>query len=194
MMAHPTVHARGVADFVDAVVQGAFRNTLVHSALIALVAALLCGYWGLSSRLGMRSLVVRGGLIAYLLGALALIAAGVINGLVLPELAARFQGRPPEQLEVLRPGLALCHAVNQVCSRVGTFALSVAVVLWSVALTRRPGAARAVGVFGYLAGALPLLALLGGHLRMDVHGMLAFLLAQTAWGLAVAALLLRERL
>jgi hypothetical protein len=36
-------------------------------------------------------------------------------------------------------------------------------------------------------------ALLAGWLRTDVHGMLAFMAAQTAFSLAVAALLLHRR-
>src|SRR5262245_58614823 len=75
MMLHPTVHARGVANFVEAVVREAFRNVLVHGALIALMAALVCGFWGLASRLGLRSLCVRGGLVAYVFGALTMTAA-----------------------------------------------------------------------------------------------------------------------
>src|SRR5947208_2877070 len=55
-------------------------------------------------------------------------------------------------------------------------------------------AARAVGGLGCVAGGLPVVALLSGHLPMNVHGVLAFILAQTVWSLAVAAMLIANRI
>src|SRR5206468_1187565 len=144
-----------------------------------LVAVLVCGFSGLASRLGPGSLLVRAGLVAYVLGASAGVAAALVNGFVVPGLAARYQDRPADQLESLRPLLALCHEVNQTCSRVDVLAASAAIVLWSVRLGRRPGRSLPLAVLGGVAGGVPAVALLSGNVPMDVHGFGGFVLAQT---------------
>ncbi len=85
-------------------------------------------------------------------------------------------------------------ATNQICSKAGVLAMSIAVALWSLNLLSRPGGVRAVGIFGCLAGGIPAAALMLGYLHMDMHGMLAFVLTQTLWTLAVAWMLVRGRI
>src|SRR5438105_7176724 len=84
MATHPTVHAREPADFVAAVGRRAVVNGVVHGSLIALVAVLVCGLSCLASRLGMNSVWVRAGLVAYGLGAIAEVAAALVNGFIVP--------------------------------------------------------------------------------------------------------------
>ena len=62
-----------------------------------------------------------------------------------------------------------------------------------VLLLPKGGASRGVGILGLLCALVPLVALAGGHLRMDLHGFGAFLLMQAIWSCAVAVLLLRGR-
>jgi hypothetical protein len=50
------------------------------------------------------------------------------------------------------------------------------------------------GGFGCVVGAGAVVALLSGRLPMNVHGVGAFVLAQAVWGVAVAVLLMRNRL
>jgi hypothetical protein len=137
---------------------------------------------------------VRGGLVAYQMGTAALVAAALVSGFIVPELVLPYQGRPAEELEALRGVLGLARAANQVCSRMGVLATSLAMVLWSLAILARPGLSRAVGLLGCVAGAGLVVALLSGHLPMNVHGALAFVLAQTVWNLGVAVELIRNRL
>jgi hypothetical protein len=47
---------------------------------------------------------------------------------------------------------------------------------------------RAIAVLGYVAGGLPFVAVLTGHLPANVHGFGAFVLAHVVWCLAVAGL------
>jgi hypothetical protein len=194
MAHHPTYGGKGLAEFVDRVQRGAVTNEVVHGALVALSGVLCCGFTFLASRLGMSSFAVRAGLVAYGTGFAAMAAAASASGFVVPQLVIHYNSPTPADLEAMRHLLGLVHAANQVCSRLGVVALSLAVVLWSASLVGRPGLPRAVGILGFVAGGLPVVALLSGHLRMNVHGVLAFLLAQTVWNLAVAALLIRNRL
>ncbi len=138
-------------------------------------------------------MLVRAGRVAYLAAAVAGAAAGLVDGFVVPGLAARYADRPADQLESLRPVLAVCREANQACSRATVVAASVAVVLWSVHIGRR-GGRRWLAVLGVAAGGVPTGLLLAGRLPMDVHGFGGFVLAQGVWTLAVAVTLLRGRL
>lgn len=194
MALHPTAHTHEPAAFVAAVTAGATPNGLVHGGLIAATGTLVFGFWGLACRLGARSVAARAGLVAYAAGAGAMVAAALVSGFIVPEFVSRYDSRPAAELETMQHVLGLARAANQVCSRTGVLAASVAVVFWSAALLHRPGAPRVTGALGLAAGGLPALALLAGYLPMNVHGVLAFALAQAAWGVLAAALLIHGRL
>src|SRR5438552_10362765 len=81
MMAHhPTAHGHNPTEFVAEVTRHATLNEFVHGALIALMGVLVYGFTGLASRLGMHTFWARAGLIAYVMGAAAAVAAAVFNG------------------------------------------------------------------------------------------------------------------
>jgi hypothetical protein len=194
MAYHPTIHSHQADAFIAEINNVALVNRIVHGFLIALTGLLACGFSGMASRLGLGSGMVRAGLAAYIMGALAMVAAAAINGFMLPDFVARYEGRPKESLEIMSHILAYSGVANRVCSQMGVLAMSIAVLLWSISLVGRPGALRAAGLFGCVTGMVLVVALLLGYLKMDVHGMLAFVLCQTMWSLSVAALLIRGRI
>jgi hypothetical protein len=194
MAYHPMVHAHNTEELFAGINQVAFVNRLVHGSLIALELILLVAYGCFATRLGPQSIPVRLGSCAYTAGAIALSVAALINGFVLTDFVARYEGRPKEMMEIARQVLAYGSAANQVCSKMGVLAMSTAIALWSLKLLEESAGARAVGIFGCIVGAVPAVALLLGYLPMDVHGMLAFVLSQTLWSLAVAWLLVRGRI
>lgn len=218
MAYHPTIHSRDPLDFIEAVGRTALVNGIVHGSLIALLAILFCGFTCLASRLGLHSLTVRAGLIAYGIGLIAMVAAATLNGFILTEFVAQHRVRSSteteapkqvspqahatphtpasaeETLRTMRHILAYGHAANQVCSRIGVMGVSTAIVLWSLMLLRRTGHSRIIGILGGLAGTALIVALLCGFLPMNVHGMLAFVATQTVWSLVVAVAMIRNHL
>lgn len=194
MANHPHVHAHDPAEFIDATSRQAPANAFVHGSLIALMGVLVFGYSCLSSRLGMGSPCVRAGLIAYLLGVVAVIPAALTDGFLISEFVARFRDRPAQDLLVMKHVLTLCGLAIRVASRMWVVATSAAVLLWSAHLVGTTGSARAVGILGCVAGAAPVVALASGYLPMNVHGVGAFVLVQAVWGVAVGILLIRGRL
>jgi hypothetical protein len=194
MAYHPTIRASNNEEFFAGITRIAFTNKLVHGSLIALEVVLAVAFSCLTSRLGPSSLLVRLGYFAYLTGAITLSAAALINGFVLTDFVARYAERSRETLDTAKQVLAYGTAANQVCSKAGVLAMSVAVALWSIKLLGGAGSVRGVGIFGCLTGSALAVALLLGYLHMDIHGMLAFVLAQTLWSLAVAWLLVRGRI
>jgi hypothetical protein len=194
MAYHPTIHPHHTDDLFAEMNKVAFANRIVHGFLIALTGVLVCGFSCLASRLGFSSSVVRAGFVAYVMGSIAISAAALINGFMLPDLVLRYEGRPKEALEIMTHLLDWGGVVSHLCSKMGVLAMSIAIVLWSMTLVGRPGATRAAGLFGCVGGAALGIALLAGHLHMDVHGMLAFVLTQTIWSLMVAVQLIRGRI
>jgi hypothetical protein len=194
MAHHPTVHAHKPSEFVAEMTLQAAADRVVHGFLIALMGILLYGFTCLASRLGMNSFCVRAGLIAYVVGIIAVIPAALVDGFIIPDFASRYQSRPAEDLQTMQHILTLCGVAIRVCSRAWVVAVSTAVILWSTAFVHRSGLLRAVGIFGWIAGALPLIALFSGYLPMNVHGVLAFIFCQGTWNLAVARLLIRNRI
>jgi hypothetical protein len=192
MMAHPTAHGHRMADFAEEVRRGAMVNTAVHGGLIALSLVLAAGFGHFASRLGLGRFGVRVARTAYAAGVAGMIVAALISGVIVPEYFARYEGRPAEELEYTRHVLGMARATNQVCSRLAVMAMSVAAAIFGWALVKR--GQRSVGGLGMAAGGVVLVAMPTGNLPMNVHGMLAFVGAQTVWTMGVAWLLLNERL
>jgi hypothetical protein len=194
MLHHPEPRARGMAEFIEAVRHIAVANAIVHGSLIACLGLLVVGFSYLPERLAPHSLVARAGLVAYTAGVIAMTAAALVSGFILPELVLAYQGRPHEAHETAAHLLGLCRAVNQVCSRVGVMAIAVAILFWSALLVRRTGFSLLMGGLG-CAGALALIAgLLSGYLLMNVHGILSFVAVQAVWSVGVSAQMIRRRL
>ena len=191
MAGHPIPRSHSRTEFVAEVTHLALSNSVVHGSLIACVGVLVAGYSGLAYRLGLASLVVRAGLVAYAIGAAGWVAAGLLNGFILPAFVTQYAGRPPGDLDAMRHIQSVGREANQASSRMAVLAVSVAVACWSLALGRRGFLATAV--VGSIAAVLPASAVLTGHLAMDVHGMWMFLVCQVVWGGFIASLLIRGR-
>jgi hypothetical protein len=90
---------------------------------------------------------------------------------------------------------ALFHytgAINQAFAKVFVIASSAAILLWSATILAHGQLSRAAGVLGAIVGVLALLAVVIGHLRLDVHGFGAVVLCQGIWMITVGVLLIRQ--
>jgi hypothetical protein len=187
---HPVVQARAPADVLAGVVALSAADRVVHGTLIALMGALLFSFWVFALRRGIQHETVLAGLIAYAVGVLALLGAALVDGFIIPDVAARYAGAPPDAVKSAVPMLVLCGAVIQDLSKLGMVALSLGIALWGSDLLRR--GMQAPGVLGIAAGLADVaLVALGGHL--NPHSLLLIVGAQAAWYAVVAALLIRGR-
>ena len=164
----------------------AFAAKLVHGILIVAAVVMVYGFLGFAMCLGLGRPLVRLGLVAYVFGSAALILAAIVNGLVFPEVAARYAERSLAEMETAGAVLAWGWEFNQALDISGVLAWSVAVCVWSLALLRLPGAWRWIGGVGVVFAVAGALAFLTGLLSFDVHGFGMYLVAQSLWCLAVA--------
>jgi len=192
MTHHPTTHGGGMAAALEEMAHEAPLAGFVHGGLVVLMVLGLCGFTGFVRILGWHRPAVRAGMIGYALGVVAMSGAALTNGFVLQGIARGYVQGSVADPESLRNILELCHQVNQVLARAGVFAFAGAVVAWSLVMLPRRGTAAGIAVAGIIIGAASSAGLLSGHLRLDVHGMGAVVLALGIWSLAVAFWMLRE--
>lgn len=163
----------------------------VHGVAIASLCAYAFGYAALAQRLSLRRPAVLAGLACYLMGCVALVGATVVDGFVIPHIAADAVVGSPERVRIAYElvhyaGLALTDA-----AKIGWLLQAAGALIWSLALFRESGLARIVGAVGGVANLLVAAAVLGSGVNMSMVSILSVLLAQLLWNLAAATLLIR---
>ena len=185
MMRHPSVQAHGVAQAIAEIGEKATLNRIVHGGLIGVMILVFAGFLGLAELLGPQLMRVRAAVLFHGCGVVFMLGAALVSGFVVTDFASGVASMPADKLDDLAPIFVLCHTLNQVLAKAGTLALSVALCAWSCALFSRGGCARILAGLGLLVGILPILGLLSGHLRLDVHGMGLVVFAQALWTISV---------
>ncbi len=186
MVLHPTGH--------DLLAPGrlasmALLATGVHALALASLPVSFLGALALSRRLASPDRLGVAALVVYGFALAAAMAAAVVSGLVGPGLVRAMLAAAPSDTAGWRMALDFSGRLNQAFAQVFAVASSIAIVLWSAAVVRSRALARGVGIYGLLLGPVIVLAVLSGHLRLDVHGMGAVVLGQGIWFLVVGSLL-----
>jgi hypothetical protein len=192
MAHHPSVHAHEVTEVVAQLRASAGSSALVHSVLIALMYLVLFGLTEFSVRRGLSRAAVRAALIAYGAGVLFMTAAALVSGFITPRIALAVPALAPADPALIVQFATFASLFNQAFAHCAAVLMSAGIAAWSLGLLRGSVAARVVGGFGLLTGIGCALAIFGGVLRLDVHGMAAVLVLQSVWTIAVGCLLWRE--
>jgi hypothetical protein len=167
-------------------------NQAVHGALIALLGFVTWAFVVFGMRRGLHRPVVLAGLVAWSIGTVGMIIAGVFNGFVVVDIARRVLAAR-ETADMLRITLQTLSSAVDVIVIIGAVAMSAAVLLWSADLAGERSAARWTGVFGLVAGAALVVALPTGIGRLDVAGMTLVLVVWAVWFLAVGTLMIQRK-
>lgn len=188
MLLHPTGHDLFAASRYESM---ALRSVLAHGLALAGLPLVFLGALGLTRRLAASETL---GLLALVTLGFALEAvmnAAILSGLVSTRLIGTILDVPAAESTPWKVALHLSGSLNQAYAQVHVVASSLAIALWSVALVRERGLARAAGGYGLGLAALTLLGLFSGHVRLDVHGFGAIVLGQALWYVACGAWLWR---
>jgi hypothetical protein len=193
MMAHhPTASTHEPASLAADVAGTATLSRIVHGVLIALIGAELYAFTVFAARIARGRSAARAGLVAYAIGAGAMIGAALISGFVMSSLAGHYASAPDPAPFVDFARLSMTG--NQALANLGVFAMSTAIVLWAIALLHGAPRGRWLALVGFVTALAPAIALALGTIRLDVHGMLAVVLAQAIWNLAAGVALIRGRI
>ena len=148
-------------------------NHMVHGVSLAAQPVVFLGLLGLWR--SSRSDVATAALVCYAFGIVAILSAAVLSGFVAPDLISD------------RVLLGYTYGLNQGFAKVSVAAIGTSLMLWGVALrfARLPAAA------GVIIGAVLVLGILTGWLRLSASGIVIVTLLQGIWIILVAAQLLR---
>ncbi len=194
MAMHPTSGTHDPREFVARVGRGVPGNAFVHGSLVTIILAMATCFLYLRDLLGAHRPIVRVGTIAMVVGTSGALVAGLVNGFMVPNVAARFLGADPSRIAALEPVLVLAREANATCARVSVVGLSLSAVAWSVALLGAPGWRRVIGMVGLVCGLTPLALHAGEHLRMNVPGYGLFVLVHSVWAAVAGVVLIRHRI
>ena len=193
MAMHPTSGTHDTGEFVARAASGIPGNAAVHGVLIVLMLLMASCFLALRDALGPRRLIVRVGMVALIVGTAGWGVAGLINGFIVPGVAARFAGAEASVIEALRPVLVLAGEANAACARVSVLGLSLTAALWSIRLLATQGWRRGAGVAGLVCGVLPVGLLATGNLPMNVAGFGLFVVLHAVWAALAGLVLVRSR-
>jgi hypothetical protein len=195
MMAHhPSAGSHDSAALAIEIGEKAGTSRLVHGVLIALIGAQLFALCVFCDRIGSARPAVRAGLVAYSIGAGAMIGAALISGFIISNLAAHYAQPAPADSVPFIELARLCMIGNQALAKLGVVAMSAAILLWSIALFHASRRHAWIAAIGVLAGAAPAIGLIVGALQLDVRGMTLVVVCQTAWLAAVGVQLIRREI
>jgi hypothetical protein len=186
MLRHPSIRSHEIVAAIAQICEAGTFNAFVHGGLLVVMTAVFAGLLGFAEYLGWSLARVRAGAVFHGCGVVCMIGAALINGFVVTGIARTYLGQADAVIETAKPVLVLCHEANQALAQAGTIAMSIAIGCWSLVLLGRGSAARIIGAVGLLVGVIPVVGLLSGHLRLDVHGMGVVVIAQAAWNVCVA--------
>ncbi|HET7923388.1 MAG TPA: hypothetical protein VFL30_00735 [Rhodanobacteraceae bacterium] len=192
MMAHhPSASTHEPASLAADIAGTATLSRIVHGTLIAIIGAELYAFAVFSGRLSQGRGAARAALVAYAIGAGAMIGAALISGFVVSNLGIYYStaADPAPFVDFAR----VCMTGNQALAKLGVVAMSAAIVLWSIALLHDRSRDRWLPIVGFVTGLAPAIALFAGAIRLDVHGMLLVVVAQAIWNLAAGIALIRGR-
>ncbi len=172
--------ARGLANIVAL----GDRDRWVHGLAILVVLLMTVGLSGFCWRLGIAHPLVMAGWLSQVLGAIALGGAALIDGFVVPDLAARGGANAYDFL-------AFCGIWLQADTRLGLVLTAASAAFLGHALLHHRGGALWVGLLGIGAGGFSIVFLVTLTTRINAPLLLGYMIAQAAWPLTVAFWMIR---
>ena len=185
MVFHPTGH-----DVMRDPFQGVIAF-VVHALALFSVPIAFYGGFALTRRLSPPGALAELALVFYATAGVATMMAATASGFLVPGLLADAMSHG-EGRGIAGALLHYNFDFNQAFAKILVAASSVAIGLWSIEIARTRLISRGTGIYGCIIAVVALVVLLSGHLRLDVHGFGAVVLAQAIWLVLVGIELLRE--
>src|SRR5207249_5000199 len=108
----------------------------VHTLALMSIPLLIFGFAGVTMRAGWHRPEALLAFIIYALSAVALMLAGIADGLINAALIPQMTGAIDPKLQAVKAALSYNFQLNQACAKVFVVGCSLAIVLWSFTLCR----------------------------------------------------------
>ncbi len=191
---HPVATSHSATKAIGEIVSLGRLDRVVHGSVIAIIAGLIFAFLFVASRLGLTRPAVLAGLVGYTIGACAMIGAALIDGFLVPDIAARVDLNSPAAVGAAQAVLLACALTIQIATKLGVIAMSAGVALWSIALVRMANPLRLAGIIGLASAALAMAVLFLMGSTLTPHSVELIVIAQALWYLTIATLLIRGEL
>ena len=159
---------------------------MVHGMMLIMLLALATGFVHFSVALGLQHPLVLSGLVCYLAAGAGNGLAALVNGFVVPALAARSEDVITHDI------FDFAWVLNQSLAKLAVIGSGAAYLLWSLQLLRTENRRPWLGGLGLVAGIVPAVALLSGRFTMDVPTAFAIYSTQVVWAACVGVAMVRQ--
>lgn len=173
--------------------RGEMIAVATHSLALFSIPILFYGFWGLYRQIGKNSPLASAALVAYLFAAFAVMCSGIFSGLAAPNLTRQMLTADESTRQLLGELLHYNFLLNQAFTKVFVVGSSISVILWSILIFRKSKFAKITGIIGCIIAGISLLAIFGGHLKLDVHGFGLFAFGQSIWIILLGIFFIRSK-
>jgi hypothetical protein len=187
---HPGGQPHGFADLLKQEAANQVADAIVHGSFILVLAAEVICYSVMSLRLGMQRMTVLAGLVLFVAGAMFMSGSLVVDGLIVPAVAAKYAAAPAAQLDYAKSLFVLLGAALKYLMPIGLLLQASGVFSWSMALVA--GSSRAIGIAGLLQGGLSVAGLLMAFVQGNAFVLMGVIVALAVWAVAAGSLMLRR--
>lgn len=192
MLGVMALHPSGVPHTADAG-RIVLLGIVVHGVAIAFAPVLTFGMFALTRSIGFATPAASLAFFFYLFGAIAVMLAATMSGLVAPRLIQALTAATGADKDLLHGLLRLEWYLNQSFATLHVGFFSAALVLYAFAWPEKGALAAAIQIAGFLVGIGVFGWLVSGTLTLNVHGMGAVVIAQGAWFILAAIGLLSRK-
>ncbi len=189
---HPAGSAHDFAGVLREEAANQLVDGVVHGGFIFVLAALIVCFLLLARRLGAGRVLVTVTLVAFCIGSAFLMASMLVDGLVIPAVAARcLNVDAPEKLAAAKALFVFAGTLISFLMPLGLALQSIAMLSLGGLLIAGPPRRRMAGAFGAGAGILILAAVAATPAAMAAHVLLGGIVLIALWYFILAALLWR---
>jgi hypothetical protein len=175
------LHPAGVPVHGSAAAGGPDLNLIVHAIAIATAPLLTFGFYAFTRAIGFERPAASLAFFCYAFGAVTVMLAATMSGLVAPRLIEAMREAPAGDQSLFHGLLRLEWYLNQSFATLHVALFSAAIFLWAIAWPGKSIFAGMLRLLGLAVGAGISAWLLSGTLVLNVHGMGAVVLAQSTW-------------
>lgn len=174
------------------VVQNATLNgsnalvSFLHGLAVVGEGLLLCGALAIAWRLRARLDLAVGGYVFFALAGFTIVIAAVASGFLSPATVHGISAVDAAERAGMLNDLHYAGMINQAFAKISVILSAIALLLWSAAILLTKAFTRGLAIFGIVLGAVMLIGVASGYLRLNIHGYGLVVLGTGLWQVLIA--------
>jgi hypothetical protein len=190
MAIHPTAGGPLTPQQVDRL---ATVSGIAHALAMVSFVLLFLGALGLTRAIATRDRTSIAGLVIFGFACVAVFQATAVSGFIVPAIIVKMAHDVSGNARQWQIVIDSIFQFNQAFARIYSVAASLAVILWSLSVLRHGGFSRGIAIYGCIISALIIVAVAGGFVKLNVHGMAMLWFSQAIWFILLGSQLCSDR-